>query len=58
MAYISWFSDFDFLEHFLEHYIVDSHHIMDMIQSDIAKSDIANDLILFKGHCDLYFMVH
>ena len=23
----------------------------------IAKSDIMNDLILFIGHCDLYFMV-
>ena len=24
----------------------------------IVQSDIADDLVLFIGHCDLYFMVH
>ena len=49
MTFISWPSDFAL---YRRPFQIGRHHTWILVQSDII-----NDLILFVGHCDLYFMV-
>ena len=49
MTYIAWFSDFAL-------YL--SVRYEGVIIWIIVQSDTVNDLILFAGHYDLYFIVH
>ena len=49
MTYISWSSD---VALYLRPYQIRRHNTLDLVQSDTVV-----DLILFVGHCDLYFMV-
>ena len=48
--HISWSSDFAL---YFRRYQIWRHHTLDTC----SVSDTVNDLILFGGHCDLYFMV-
>ena len=49
MTYFSWSSDSAL---YLQPYKIGRHHTL-----GTCWSDNVNDLILFVGHCDLYFMV-
>ena len=53
MTYISWSSDFSLV---LEDYVMDIHHMWAI--DSLFICGLLFPIIVYVGHCDLYFTIH